>query len=65
MIQLGKFAVGGCVVGWLTPTTYIQLFGSGSKSISVLPVTLRIKCIVVRKILYSFSLNLINQKELP
>ena len=30
MIQLEKF-VGGGVVGWLTPTTYIQLAGAGSK----------------------------------
>ena len=30
MIQLGKF-VGGGVDGWLTPTTYIQLAGAGSK----------------------------------
>ena len=27
MIQLGKFVGGGVVVGWLTPTTYIQLAG--------------------------------------
>ena len=38
MIQLGKFVGGGVVVwwgggvvGWLTPTTYIQLTGAGSK----------------------------------
>ena len=37
MIQLGKFVGGGVVawwgggvVGWLTPTTYIQLAGAGS-----------------------------------
>ena len=33
MIQLEKF-VGG-VVWWLTPTTYIQLAGVGSKTINV------------------------------
>ena len=32
MIQLGKFVGGGvAVLGWLTPTTYIQLAGAGSK----------------------------------
>ena len=34
MIQLEKFVGGGVVVvvvGWLTPTTYIQLAGAGSK----------------------------------
>ena len=39
MIQLVKFVGGGVVVvvvGWLTPTTYIQLAGAGStKSINV------------------------------
>ena len=31
MIQLEKFVGGvGWVVGWLTPTTYIQLDGAGS-----------------------------------
>ena len=29
MIQLGKFVGGGLVV-WLIPTTYIQLAGAGS-----------------------------------
>ena len=40
MIQLGKFVGGGVVVwwgggvvGWLTPTTYIQLTGAGSMMI--------------------------------
>ena len=32
MIQLEKFVGGGVVVGWLTPTTYIQLAGAGSKT---------------------------------
>ena len=32
MIQIEKFVGGGVVVvvGWLTPTTYIQLAGAGS-----------------------------------
>ena len=37
MIQLEKFVGGGGVVGWLlTPTTYIQLTGAGSKIGNVL-----------------------------